>query len=52
MLTIPLIPRGLLRDPVEGDVIMMIAAGSLLVIGYLALAALLRLLVGAGHRSA
>ena len=46
MLAVPLVLEGLFEIPFKGDVIMMIAAGSLLVIGYLALAALLQLLVG------
>src|SRR6185503_16364543 len=46
MLAVPLVLEGLFEIPFKGDVIMMIAAGSLLVIGYLALGALLQLLVG------
>jgi ABC-2 type transport system permease protein len=46
MLAVPLVLEGLFEIPFKGDVIMMIAAGSLLIIGYLALAALLQLLVG------
>ena len=46
MLAVPLLLEGLFEIPFKGDVIMMIAAGSLLIIGYLALAALLQLLVG------
>ena len=45
MLAVPLMLEGLFEIPFKGDVIMMIAAGSLLVIGYLALGALLQLLV-------
>jgi ABC-2 type transport system permease protein len=46
MLTVPLILEGLLQIPFKGDLPMMIAAASLLIIAYLALGALLQLLVG------
>src|SRR6476659_10118802 len=46
MLAVPLVLEGLFEIPFKGDLIMMIAAGSLLIIGYLALAALVQLLVG------
>ena len=46
MLAVPLVLEGLFEIPFKGDVPMMVAAGSLLVIGYLALGALLQLLVG------
>src|SRR5262249_27687185 len=46
MLTVPLLLEGLLQISFKGDVPMMIAAASLLIIGYLALGALLQLLVG------
>jgi len=46
MLAVPLILEGLLGIRFRGDVPMIIAAGSLLIIAYLALAALLQLLVG------
>jgi ABC-2 type transport system permease protein len=46
MLAVPLVLEGLFEIPFKGDVPMMIAAGSLLVVGYLALGALLQLLVG------
>jgi len=45
MLTMPLILEGLLGIPFKGDVPMMVAAGCLLIVGYLALGALLQLLV-------
>ena len=44
-LSVPLILEGLLGISFKGDVPMMVAAGSLLIIGYLALGALLQLLV-------
>ena len=46
MLAVPLVLEGLFEISFKGDVAMMIAAGSLLVVGYLALGALLQLLVG------
>ena len=46
MLTLPLVLEGLLEIRFRGDVPMIIAAASLLIIAYLALAALLQLLVG------
>jgi ABC-2 type transport system permease protein len=46
MLAVPLVLEGLFEIPFKGDVPMMIAAGSLLVVGYLALGALMQLLVG------
>ena len=45
MLSVPLILEGLLGISFKGDVPMIVAAGSLLVIGYLALGALMQLLV-------
>jgi ABC-2 type transport system permease protein len=45
MLSVPLILEGLLGISFKGDVPMMVAAGSLLIIGYLALGALMQLLV-------
>ena len=45
MLSVPLILEGLLGIAFKGDVPMIVAAGSLLIIGYLALGALLQLLV-------
>ena len=45
MLAVPLILEGLFEISFKGDVPMMVAAGSLLVVGYLALGALLQLLV-------
>ena len=45
MLSVALILEGLLGISFKGDVPMMVAAGSLLIIGYLALGALLQLLV-------
>ena len=45
MLTVVLILEGLLGISFRGDVPMMVAAGSLLIIGYLALGALLQLIV-------
>jgi ABC-2 type transport system permease protein len=46
MLTLPLVLEGLLQIRFRGDVPMIIAAASLLIIAYLALAALLQLLMG------
>jgi ABC-2 type transport system permease protein len=46
MLTVPLFLEGMLGVAFRGDLPMMIVAGSLLIIGYLALGALLQLLVG------
>ena len=46
MLAVPLVLEGALHIPFKGDVPMMIAAASLLIIAYLSLAALLQLLVG------
>jgi ABC-2 type transport system permease protein len=46
MLAETLVLEGVLQIPFRGDVPMMIAAGSLLIIGYLALGALLQLLTG------
>jgi ABC-2 type transport system permease protein len=46
MLAVPLVLEGLLEIRFRGDVLMMVAAGSLLIIAYLALAALLQLVVG------
>jgi ABC-2 type transport system permease protein len=46
MLTVPLPLEGLLHISFKGDVPMMVAAASLLIIAYLALGALLQLLVG------
>src|SRR5437016_11533995 len=45
MLAVPLILEGLFEISFKGDVPMMVAAGSLLIVGYLALGALLQLLV-------
>src|SRR5262249_2909921 len=45
MLSVVLILEGLLEVSFKGDVPMMVAAGSLLIVGYLALGALLQLLV-------
>src|SRR5436309_3020803 len=45
MLSVPLILEGLLGIAFKGDVPMMVAAASLLIIGYLALGALMQLLV-------
>jgi ABC-2 type transport system permease protein len=45
MLSVPLILEGLLGISFKGDVPMIVAAGSLLIIGYLALGALMQLLV-------
>ncbi len=45
MLSVPLVLEGLLGIAFKGDVPMMVAAGSLLIIGYLALGALMQLLV-------
>ena len=45
MLSVPLILEGLLGIPFKGDVPMIVAAASLLIVGYLALGALLQLLV-------
>jgi ABC-2 type transport system permease protein len=45
MLSVPLILEGMFGIAFKGDVPMMVAAGSLMVIGYLALGALLQLLV-------
>ena len=45
MLSVPLILEGLLGISFKGDVPMIVAAGSLLIVGYLALGALLQLLV-------
>ena len=46
MLAVPLVLEGLLEIPFKGDVPMIVAAASLLIIAYLALGALLQLLVG------
>src|SRR5215475_12009103 len=46
MLTVPLLLEGLLQISFKGDLPMMIAAASLLIIGYLAMGALLQLLLG------
>ena len=46
MLAVPLVLEGLLEIRFRGDVPMIVAAASLLIIAYLALAALLQLLVG------
>jgi ABC-2 type transport system permease protein len=46
MLATPLVLEGLLEIRFRGDLPMMIAAGSLLIIAYLAVAALLQLLIG------
>ena len=46
MLAVPLVLEGLLHIPFKGNVPMIIAAASLFIIAYLALAALLQLLVG------
>jgi ABC-2 type transport system permease protein len=46
MLAVPLVLEGLLGIPFRGDVPMVVAAASLFIIAYLALAALLQLLVG------
>jgi ABC-2 type transport system permease protein len=46
MLVVPLFLEGMLGVAFKGDVSMMIAAGSLLIVGYLALGALFQLLVG------
>jgi ABC-2 type transport system permease protein len=45
MLSVALVLEGLLGIPFRGDLTMMVAAGSLLIVGYLALGALLQLLV-------
>jgi ABC-2 type transport system permease protein len=45
MLLVPIILEGLFEIPFKGDVPMMVVAGCLLIIGYLALGALLQLLV-------
>ena len=45
MLSVPLILEGLLGISFKGDVPMIVAAGSLLIVGYLALGALMQLLV-------
>jgi len=45
MLSVPLILEGMFDISFKGDVAMMIAAGSLLIVGYLALGALLQLLM-------
>jgi ABC-2 type transport system permease protein len=45
MLTVPLSLEGLLGIEFKGDLPMMVAAGSLLIVGYLALGALMQLLV-------
>jgi ABC-2 type transport system permease protein len=45
MLAVPIILEGLFEIPFKGDLPMMIVAGTLLIIGYLALGALLQLLV-------
>jgi ABC-2 type transport system permease protein len=46
MLAVPLVLEGLLHIPFRGNVPMIVAAASLFIIAYLALAALLQLLVG------
>ncbi|KJC46693.1 ABC transporter [Bradyrhizobium sp. LTSP885] len=46
MLTVPLLLEGVLQIPFRGDLPLMLAAGSLLIIAYLSLGALLQLLVG------
>jgi ABC-2 type transport system permease protein len=46
MLTVPLILEGIFQIPFKGDLPMTVAAGSLLIIAYLALGALLQLLAG------
>jgi ABC-2 type transport system permease protein len=46
MLAEPFVLEGVLQVPFKGDVPMMIAAGSLLIVAYLALGALLQLLAG------
>jgi len=46
MLAVPLVLEGLLHIPFKGNVPMIVAAGSLFIIAYLALTALLQLLVG------
>jgi ABC-2 type transport system permease protein len=46
MLAVPLVLEGLLEISFKGHVPMIIIAGSLLIIGYLALGALIQLLVG------
>ncbi|GIQ77981.1 ABC transporter permease [Bradyrhizobium sp. RD5-C2] len=46
MLAVTLALEGALRIPFKGDVLLMVAAGSLLIIAYLSLGALLQLLVG------
>jgi ABC-2 type transport system permease protein len=46
MLAVPLVLEGLLEISFKGNVPMIIVAGSLLIIGYLALGALIQLLVG------
>ena len=45
MLSVPLILEGMFGIPFKGNVPMIVAAGSLMIIGYLALGALLQLLV-------
>src|SRR5262249_56260489 len=47
MLAVPLVLEGLLGIRFRGDVPMIVVAGSLFIIAYLALAALLQLLIGA-----
>ena len=46
MLAVPLVLEGLLEIPFKGDVPMIVAAASLFIVAYLALAALLQFLVG------
>ncbi|MGA2127570.1 MAG: ABC transporter permease [Xanthobacteraceae bacterium] len=46
MLALPFILEGMLGIPFKGDVTMMVVAGLLLIVGYLALGALLQLVVG------
>jgi ABC-2 type transport system permease protein len=45
MLSVPLVLEGIFEIPFKGDVLMIVAAGSLMVIAYLSLGALLQLLV-------
>ena len=46
MLAVPLLLEGVLQISFKGDLLLMLAAGSLLIIAYLSLGALLQLLVG------
>ncbi len=46
MLAVTLVLEGALQIPFKGDILLMIAAGSLLIIAYLSIGALLQLAVG------